>query len=212
MNLPNSLTLLRIFFVPLLVVVLLTRTPNVDLWGVPVHFEVWGVLILLVGAATDWADGYFARRRGQETTLGILLDPIADKLLIVAAFVSLVGMGLVRAWMAVIIIGREIVILGLRNIASAAGFTIRASTLGKTKMVLQVFAACTVIWGAKYPATHPIHRLSKLLLWLVVVSAVASGVQYFQKFWSQVDDRYKQRRRLRLLARRKKQQDVPTLQ
>jgi CDP-diacylglycerol--glycerol-3-phosphate 3-phosphatidyltransferase len=82
MNLPNSLTLLRIFFVPLLIVVLLTRSPNVDMWGFPMHFEFWGVLILLVAAATDWADGYFARRRLQVTTLGILLDPIADKLLI----------------------------------------------------------------------------------------------------------------------------------
>src|SRR5258708_19970974 len=92
MNLPNSLTVLRIFFVPVLIVVLLTRSPNVVLWGFPMHFEVWGVLILLAAAATDWADGYFARRNRQVTTLGILLDPIADKLLISAAFISLVGM------------------------------------------------------------------------------------------------------------------------
>ena len=85
MNLPNSLTLLRIFFVPLLIVVLLTRSPNVELWGFHMRFEFWGVLILLAAAATDWADGYFARRRLQVTTLGILLDPIADKLLISAA-------------------------------------------------------------------------------------------------------------------------------
>jgi len=90
MNLPNSLTILRIFFVPLLVVVLLTREPNWEVWGVKVHFEIWGVLILLAAAATDWADGFFARRRGEVTTLGILLDPIADKLLISAAFISLV--------------------------------------------------------------------------------------------------------------------------
>src|SRR5437870_8394838 len=130
MNLPNSLTLLRIFFVPLLIVVLLTRSPNVELWGFPMHFEFWGVLILLLAAATDWADGYLARRRMQETTLGMLLDPIADKLLISAAFVSLVdmhgvdGKALVPAWMVVIIIGREFTVLGLRNIASAEGFTI----------------------------------------------------------------------------------------
>src|SRR5258708_23159808 len=82
MNLPNSLTLLRIFFVPVLIVILLTRSPNVEFWGFSMHFEVWGVLILLLAAATDWADGYLARRRLQVTTLGILLDPIADKLLI----------------------------------------------------------------------------------------------------------------------------------
>ncbi len=208
MNLPNSLTILRIFFVPLLVVVLLTREPNWVLWGLPMNFAVWGVLILLVAAATDWADGYFARRRGEITTLGILLDPIADKLLISAAFISLVEMHLVPAWMVVIIIGREFTVLGLRSIASAEGFTIQASALGKTKMVLQVLAACALILGAKH---LPFKPLGTLLLWLVVVSAIASAVQYFLKFWSQVDSSVKQRRRLRLLERRKKPQDVATL-
>ena len=207
MNLPNTLTILRIFFAPLLVVVLLTREPNVDLWGLPMRFEIWGVLILLVAAATDWADGYFARRRGEVTTLGILLDPIADKLLISAAFVSLVEMHLVPGWIVVIIIGREFTVLGLRNIASAEGFTIQASTLGKLKMIFQVLAVCAVILGAKYVDLKP---LGTLLLWLVVVSAIASAVQYFLKFWSQVDDRVKQRRRLLLLKRRKKQEDVAT--
>ncbi len=208
MNLPNSLTILRIFFIPLLVVVLLTREPNLVFWGFPMHFEVWGVLILLAAAATDWADGYFARRRGEVTTLGILLDPIADKLLISAAFISLVEMHLVAAWMVVIIVGREFIVLGLRNIASAEGFTIQASALGKTKMVLQVLAACALILGAKH---LPFKPPGILLLWLVVVSAIASAVQYFLKFWSQVDDRVKQRRRLRLLERSKKPQDVATL-
>lgn len=208
MNLPNSLTILRIFFVPLLVVVLLTREPNLEIFGVTVRFEIWGVLILLLAAATDWADGYFARRRGEVTTLGILLDPIADKLLISAAFISLVEMGLVPAWMVVIIIGREFTVLGLRTIASAEGFTIQASALGKTKMALQVAAVCAVILGdqrafLKGPAT--------ILLWLVVLSAVASAVQYFLRFWNQVDDRVKQRRRrLLILERQKKQQDVAT--
>lgn len=209
MNLPNGLTILRIFFVPLLVVVLLTRQPNLVFWGVGVHFEVWGVLILLAAAATDWADGYFARLRGEVTTLGILLDPIADKLLISAAYISLVETNLVPAWMVVIIIGREFTVLGLRNIASAEGFTISASALGKTKMVLQVIAGCAVILGAKHPA---LKSLATILLLLVVVSAILSAVQYFLKFWSHVDDRVKQRHRLRLLERRKKPQDVATLQ
>jgi CDP-diacylglycerol--glycerol-3-phosphate 3-phosphatidyltransferase len=209
MNLPNALTLLRIFFVPVLVVVLLTRQPNVVLWGVPIPFVIWGVLILLLAAATDWADGFFARRHGQETTLGILLDPIADKLLISAAFISLVQMGLVPAWMVVIIIGREFTVSGLRSIASAEGLTIQASTLGKTKMVLQVLAASVVILGAKHLL---LHKLGSVLLWLVVASAVASAVQYFMKFWSQVDSSIKQRRQLRLLeSTKKKMQDVPTL-
>src|SRR5437899_3878955 len=184
MNLPNSLTILRIFFVPLLVVVLLSGTPNLVVWGVSINFAVWGVLILLAAATTDWADGYYARRRGEVTTLGILLDPIADKLLISAEFVSLVEMHLVPGWMVVIIIGREFIVLGLRNIASAEGFTIQASALGKTKMVLQVLAACVLILGAK----HGLFKsLGPLLLWLVVVSAVASAVQYFLRFWNQVE-------------------------
>lgn len=208
MNLPNSLTILRIFFVPLLVVVLLTREPNVEFWGLTVHFEIWGVLILLAAAATDWADGYLARKRGEVTTLGTLLDPIADKLLISAAFISLVQTQPLRvpAWMVVIIVGREFTVLGLRNIASAEGFTIAASTLGKTKMVLQVIAVSALILGAKHPV---LHQISLLLLWLVVLSAIASAVQYFMMFWTKVDDRVKQRR-LRILERRKKQQDVPT--
>src|SRR6266849_1987457 len=166
MNLPNTLTLLRIFFVPVLIVVLLTRSPNVELWGFHMHFEVFGVTILLLAAATDWADGYLARRRLQVTTLGILLDPIADKLLISAAFVSLVDMHLVPAWMVVIIIGREFTVLGLRNIASAEGFTIEASTLGKTKMVLQVIAACAATLGQRVPV---LKVPGTILLWLVVV-------------------------------------------
>jgi CDP-diacylglycerol---glycerol-3-phosphate 3-phosphatidyltransferase len=208
MNLPNTLTLLRIFFVPLLIVVLLTRSPNFEWWGFPMHFEFWGVLILLAAAATDWADGYFARRRGQVTTLGTLLDPIADKLLISAAFISLVDMQLVPAWMVVIIIGREFTVLGLRNIASAEGFIISASLLGKTKMVLQVCAVAVLIAGAQHPQ---LKLLALLLLWLVVVSALVSAAQYFLRFWSQLDDRIKQRRKLSMLETRKNSQDAVPL-
>ena len=208
MNLPNALTILRIFFVPLLVVVLLTRQPNIVLWGVSISFAIWGVLILSAAAATDWADGYFARRRGQETTLGILLDPIADKLLISAAFISLVEMHLVPAWMVVIIIGREFTVLGLRTIASAEGLTIKASALGKVKMALQVVAVSAVILGARHDF---LVRPANVLMWLVVASAVISAVQYFLQFWNQVDSSIKQRRRLRLTERREKTQDAPIL-
>src|SRR5271157_3870357 len=208
MNLPNSLTVLRIFFVPLLIAVLLTKSPNVDFRGFPMHFEFWGVLILLLAAATDWADGYFARRRLQVTTLGILLDPIADKLLISAAFVSLVDMHLVPAWMVVIVIGREFTVLGLRNIASAEGFTIAASTLGKTKMVLQVCASAVLISGVHRPSFRP---LGLVLLWLVVISALVSAGQYFYRFWSHLDDRIKQRRKLSLTETRKNSQDAVPL-
>ena len=208
MNLPNSLTVLRIFFVPLLVVVLLTRQPNFDFWGLPIHFEVWGVLILLMAAATDVMDGYIARKRGEVTTLGILLDPIADKLLISAAFISLVQMGLVPAWMVVIIIGREFIVVGLREIASVEGLVIPASPLGKTKMILQVLAGCAVILTAKYTS---LKLLGIVLMWLVVLSAVASAIHYFQMFWSQIDMRVQQRRRTVILVKpEEKHQDAPT--
>ena len=208
MNLPNSLTVLRIFFVPLLVVVLLTREPNFDFWGLPIHFEVWGVLILLMAAATDVMDGYIARKRREITTLGILLDPIADKLLISAAFISLVEMGLVPAWMVVIIIGREFIVVGLREIASVEGLVIPASALGKTKMILQVLAGCAVILTAKYTS---LKLLGNVLMWLVVLSAVASAIHYFQMFWSQIDIRVQQRRRAVILVKpEEKHQDAPT--
>src|SRR5271156_4601626 len=208
MNLPNSLTVLRIFFVPLLVVVLLTRQPNWNFWGLPVHFEVFGVLILLMAAATDAMDGYLARTRGEITTLGILLDPIADKLLISAAFISLVSMGLVQAWMVVIIIGREFIVVGLRDIASMEGLLIPPSPLGKTKMVLQVMAGCAVILTANHPALKP---LGLTLLWLVVLSAVVSAMHYFQMFWGQINFRVQERHSRRLIAEPKeKPQDVLT--
>src|SRR5580692_12046338 len=124
MNLPISLTLLRIFFVPIVVVLLLTKGGNMDLWAVGVF---------LLAAVTDLLDGYLARKRGQITTLGTLLDPIADKLLIAAAFISLVELGLMQAWMVVIIIGREFMVMGLREIASVEGLIIPASPLGKVK-------------------------------------------------------------------------------
>jgi CDP-diacylglycerol--glycerol-3-phosphate 3-phosphatidyltransferase len=199
---------LRIFFVPLLVVVLLTREPNFDFWGLPIHFEVWGVLILLMAAATDVMDGYIARKRREITTLGILLDPIADKLLISAAFISLVEMGLVPAWMVVIIIGREFIVVGLREIASVEGLVIPASPLGKTKMILQVLAGCAVILTAKYTS---LKLLGSVLMWLVVLSAIASAIHYFQMFWSQIDIRVQQRRRAVILVKpEEKHQDAPT--
>src|SRR5690349_24423190 len=127
-NLPNSLTLFRIFLVPFLVVVLLTK-----FYG----REYVGLAIFLIAAITDFFDGYVARRYNKMTKLGALLDPMADKLLMSAAFISLVELGLARAWMIVIIIGREFAVDSLRAIAAQQGVTIAASPLGKTKTVSQ---------------------------------------------------------------------------
>lgn len=142
MNLPNSLTLLRIFIVPLLVVVLLT--PFSENWfGVPRH--LLGVGLFLAAALTDFLDGHFARSRGQVTRLGQLLDPIADKLLISAALISLVENQLAPAWAVVIIIGREFAVTGLRSIAATDGVVIAASKMGKFKMLAQVLTVALLI-------------------------------------------------------------------
>lgn len=145
MNLPNALTLSRIFVIPLLVVVLLTKFPS-EWLGLPQ--QLIGLALFVGASITDWLDGYIARKRGQVSTLGILLDPIADKLLISAALVSLVENRLAPGWAIVIIIGREFAVTGLRSIASAEGFTISASKKGKFKMLTQVVAITLLIVGS----------------------------------------------------------------
>lgn len=154
MNLPNSLTLLRIFIVPLLVVVLLT--PFSENWfGVPRH--ILGVVIFLSAALTDYLDGHLARSRDQVTRLGKLLDPIADKLLISAALISLVENQLAPAWAVVIIIGREFAVTGLRSIAATDGVVISASRMGKFKMLAQVVTVSLLIVssvGGKPPVAN----------------------------------------------------------
>jgi CDP-diacylglycerol--glycerol-3-phosphate 3-phosphatidyltransferase len=171
-NLPNSLTLLRIFLVPFLVVVLLTKFSA---------REFIGLGIFLVAAITDFFDGYFARRFNQMTRLGALLDPIADKLLMSSAFISLVEMDPmhVPAWMVVIIIGREFAVSGLRSIAAQQGVTIAASPLGKGKMVSQVIAISLLILGYEL---GELRRTGTVALWAVMLFALASGVDYFIKF------------------------------
>ncbi len=195
MNLPNALTLGRIFLIPLVVVVLLTtRMAN---WA------AWGAGLFLAAALTDLLDGYLARRRGQVTTVGRLLDPIADKLLISSALISLVQLGVAPAWMVAVIIGREFAVSGLRSIAAHEGFSIDVSTLGKGKMVAQVAAVTGLILGRVWGGW--VMYTARLLLWAVVIFALLSLVQYLREFWSRLDDsiKYRERRRLRILERRR---------
>jgi CDP-diacylglycerol--glycerol-3-phosphate 3-phosphatidyltransferase len=175
-NLPNALTVLRIFLVPVLVVVLLTRARTSE--GLFLGAAIFGLAVL-----TDYFDGYLARRRNQVTKLGILLDPIADKLLTAAAFLSLVEMDAVPAWMVMIILGREIAVTGLRNVAAGWGHLIPASGLGKGKMVAQVVAIFLLLLGRRFLLL----RIPGLVvLWLVVVLAVFSGIDYFRRFFQDV--------------------------
>jgi CDP-diacylglycerol--glycerol-3-phosphate 3-phosphatidyltransferase len=168
-------------------------------------------IIFLAASLTDLLDGYFARKRGQVTTLGVLLDPIADKLLISSAFISLVEVKMVPAWMVVIIIGREFAVTGLRSIASTQGFTIGASELGKIKMVAQVVAITLLMLGAQYPESSFL-MFGQIGLYVVVIFALWSAVGYFTTFWTQIDDGFKkakERRRMILLKRRQRRH-VPT--
>lgn len=187
MNLPNTLTVSRIFLVPLLLVVLLT--------GDFPDREVWGLVVFLAAAMTDYLDGYLARRRSQVTTLGKLLDPIADKLLISAALVALVQLGAAPAWMVIIVIGREFAVTGLRTIASAEGLTIAASRLGKYKMVSQVACCGCLIGGIRYPDSLLLY-LGGSLLWVMVALAIVSMLHYFQTFWGQIGESIRTRERL----------------
>jgi len=204
-NLPNALTLSRIFLVPLLVVLLLT--------GRVTTRETWAFVVLVAAAATDYLDGYLARKRFQVTTLGKLLDPIADKLLISAVFISLVEMRIAPAWMVVIIVGREFAVTGLRSVASTSGFAIAASRLGKYKMVSQVACAGFLILGGHYPGTL-LYKAGRVCLWVVVILAIVSMVQYFRRFWGQIDDgiknrgRHENRRRIPFLKRYRRNSDV----
>jgi len=201
MNLPNLLTLLRIFFVPLLVAALVQESMRIQLNGLVLTNELLALAIFLAAAATDLLDGYLARRWGQVTTVGTLLDPIADKLLISAALISLVQVGLVPGWMAIIIVGREFAVTGLRSIAAAEGYTIRASDLGKTKMVAQVIAVSLLLLSVHWQG---LRDLAMLWLWGVVLFAFLSAAAYFRKFWRRVDERVKRRRRRELLLSEKR--------
>ena len=171
-NLPNYLTITRIFLVPLLVVVLLTKFPEK---------EIIGGTIFLLASITDLLDGYIARRRKQITRLGTLLDPIADKLLISAAFISLVELRLVPAWMVVIVLSREIAVMGLRSIASSQGFSIPSSSLGKFKMLSQVVVIIILILGEDI--LGKLVLLGTIGMWGVMLAAVVSATGYFVNFW-----------------------------
>ncbi len=205
LNLPNSLTLLRIFLVPLLVVVLLTppwttawvreSVEGMDsmLWlGDLVQWladwrEVVALVIFLVASATDWLDGYLARKRGQVTTLGTLLDPIADKLLTVSAFISLVELRLAPAWMIVVIVGREFIVSGMRSIAATRGMVIAASPWGKFKTASQIVAISLLILTNFLERWVRYVDLGRAALWLAMILAIVSMLHYLYHFVKSVD-------------------------
>jgi CDP-diacylglycerol--glycerol-3-phosphate 3-phosphatidyltransferase len=163
-NVPNALTLARILAVPVLVVALLDETPDGD---------VIAAAVFALAALTDGLDGYIARRKQQITTFGKLMDPLADKLLVVAALISLVSLDRLAAWVAMVIIARELAVTGLRAIAAERGVVIAASWLGKVKTLLQVAAIICLI------AFDPAPTWADVLLYVAVAMTVISGADYF---------------------------------
>ena len=197
-NLPNLLTLVRIFLVPLLVAVLVEQNFRIS-WGsrVVVANDFFALMVFLAAALTDLLDGYLARRWKQVTTVGTLLDPVADKLLISAALVSLVQIRLLPGWIVILIISREFAVSGLRSIAAAEGYTIRAGELGKSKMMLQVIGVALIMLSIRWPQIR-VYALG--VMWGVVLFGLASAIDYFRKFWGKVDSSIKLRGRHELLT------------
>ncbi len=200
MNLPNLLTLARIFFVPLVVAALVQehRVYELRLFGLLIELgnEMLALVIFLIAALTDMLDGYLARKWSQITTLGMLLDPIADKLLISASLIALVEVRAVPAWMVILIIGRDFAISGLRSIAMSEGYLIPASDLGKSKMVLQVAAVGMAMASMRHAEWR---TLTTIVLWAAVVFTLVSAIDYARQFWRRIDIGVKRRRRRELL-------------
>lgn len=214
MNLPNYITLSRIVSIPLLMWILLS-TRFESRWG---EKELLASAIFILASITDGIDGYLARRRGQITTMGMLLDPLADKLLIAAAFITLVQFNprLVPAWMAVVIIGREFLVNGLRSIAASEGFTIQASDLGKWKMFVQIVSVVAVIldhrwqqWPLLGSLYLPIHWIAYVAIWVMVCLSLGSAIDYFVAFWSKIDRHVVKRRRRAFVLSRRRKGNVP---
>lgn len=203
MNLPNALTLLRIFVVPLLVAVLVQEQMEVPVGPWRLTNEQFAFVIFLGAALTDLLDGWLARRWNQITTLGMLLDPIADKLLVSAALISLVQVHRVAGWIAVLIIGREFAVSGLRSIAAAEGYPIQATELGKSKMVLQVSAILLLLLASGQKSLEPV---AQAVLWAAMLFTLISAADYFRKFWRVLDETIKARRRTELLQLERERQ------
>lgn len=216
MNLPNSITLTRICAIPLLIWILSTSMFS----SANGEKEILASALFIAASITDGIDGYIARKRGQITTMGMLLDPLADKLLIAAAFVTLVQFNprLVPPWIAVVIIGREFLVSGLRGIAASEGFTIEASDLGKFKMLVQIISVVAVIldhrwqvWPIYSYYVFPVDWIARLAIWFMVLLSLVSAGDYFVGFWKKIDRHVEKRRRRSFVLSRRKKRDAAVI-
>jgi len=181
-NIPNILTLLRIAVIPLLVLLLMSPSKESGFWA---------AALFAVASITDWLDGYLARRMGIVTVFGKFLDPIADKLIVMATLIMILPFDRVPAWMVLVILGREMIITGLRGIASSEGIVISASDLGKFKTIFQIVAILGLLLHYDYHwffgIVHPyltvnMHNIGMFYLWIATVITIWSGVDYLVKF------------------------------
>jgi CDP-diacylglycerol--glycerol-3-phosphate 3-phosphatidyltransferase len=208
MNLPNSITMSRIAMIPLLLWIL---SPHFPWRGHHGEQEVLASVLFVLASITDGVDGYLARKRGQITTMGMLLDPLADKVMVTAAIVALVAYNpaVVKVWIAVVIISREFLISGLRSIAASEGFTITASDLGKLKTVIQIVSVVSAILAHGWVQwqfgllVFPLRWIAVAAIYFAVLVSTVSAVDYFIGFWKQIDHASKARRKTYVLTRRK---------
>jgi len=216
-NLPNSITLSRIASVPLLIWVL---SPKFPVQGGHGEQEILASGLFILASITDGLDGYLARRRGQITTLGMLLDPLADKLMVTAAFILLVAYNprVMPPWIAVLVIGREFLVSGLRAIAASEGFTIEASEIGKLKTVIQIVSVVAAIlnhrwdeWNFGGPFVVGVHLIAVTAIYWMATVSIISAADYFVGFWKKIDHASGKRRKRSLVLSRKKREPAPTL-
>lgn len=210
MNLPNSLSLSRILMIPLLLWILSPVFPWQGPRGMHGEQEIAAAVLFILASITDGFDGYLARKRKQITTMGMLLDPIADKVMVTGALVQLVAYEpeVVKVWIVVVIIGREFVITGLRSIASSEGFTISASDLGKLKTVVQIVAVVAAIlahhwfeWKFFGFLIIPVKWTAIAAIYFTVLVSTVSAIDYFVAFWRQIDSASKDRRHAEAMTR-----------
>jgi CDP-diacylglycerol--glycerol-3-phosphate 3-phosphatidyltransferase len=178
MNIPNYLSISRLLAVPVFIVLMFDPTPlRAGLAG----------SVFALASATDWLDGHLARNWGQVTRIGKLLDPIADKILVSSALIMLVEIdpSKVPAWIAIILIGREIAVTGLRAMAASDGVVIPAETLGKYKVGAQITAVLSFIFNYAIRAEWP-NDLGRAALWSAMVLSLYSGIQYFLNYWKRL--------------------------
>jgi CDP-diacylglycerol--glycerol-3-phosphate 3-phosphatidyltransferase len=208
MNLPNSITMSRIVMIPLLLWILSHSFP----WRGPNgEQELAAAILFVLASITDGLDGYLARKRSQITTMGMLLDPIADKVMVTAALIALVAYNpdVVKVWIAVVIIGREFLVSGLRSIASSEGFTIEASDLGKLKTVIQIVSVVSAILAHHWyqwvlgVVVIPVKWIAITAIYFTVLVSVISAIDYFVGFWKKIDHASNDRRKSFILSRRK---------